>query len=157
MMASRVSGSALLKSKVDRLDHRLRELEALATEMRRGLEELKAWREPEVRETIPAPLTPPQRPLLKKQIVKAPPPPKVKVIKRRGGNGRKFTEEVLAQIPLWIEQGIGRQEMADRIGTTLGCLQVTCSRLGISLWPKTRPRIQQVVFIHEQNEEEQAA
>jgi hypothetical protein len=50
-------------------------------------------------------------------------------------NGRalKFTPERLEQIKNLVERGVNRQEIADTIGVTLGSLQVTCSRLGISL------------------------
>jgi hypothetical protein len=54
-------------------------------------------------------------------------------------NGRpiKFTSERLEQIKNLVERGKSRQEIAEMIGVTLGSLQVTCSRVGISL---RRPR-----------------
>src|SRR5262249_57502186 len=45
----------------------------------------------------------------------------------------KFTPERLQQIRNLIERGKGREEIAELIGVTVGTLQVTCSRLGISL------------------------
>jgi len=54
-------------------------------------------------------------------------------------NGRriKFTPERLQQIKNLVERGLSREQIAETIGVTLGSLQVTCSRLGISL---RRPR-----------------
>jgi hypothetical protein len=37
------------------------------------------------------------------------------------------------QIKGFVAVGISREEIADRVGVTVGSLQVTCSRLGISL------------------------
>ena len=45
----------------------------------------------------------------------------------------KFTPERLQQIINLVERGKSRDEIADIIGVTAGSLQVTCSRLGISL------------------------
>jgi predicted transcriptional regulator len=45
----------------------------------------------------------------------------------------KFTPERLQQIRNLIERGKSREEIAELIGVTVGTLQVTCSRLGISL------------------------
>ena len=45
----------------------------------------------------------------------------------------KFTPERLQQIRNLIERGKSREEIAELIGVTVGSLQVTCSRLGISL------------------------
>jgi len=54
-------------------------------------------------------------------------------------NGRpiKFTPEKIEQIKNLVERGMPREEIAETLGLTLGSLQVTCSRLGISL---RRPR-----------------
>jgi hypothetical protein len=54
-------------------------------------------------------------------------------------NGRpiKFTSEKIDQIKNLVERGTAREEIAEILGLTLGSLQVTCSRLGISL---RRPR-----------------
>ena len=45
----------------------------------------------------------------------------------------KFTPENVERIKDWIAQGIGRDEIASRLGVSLGSLQVTCSKLGIGL------------------------
>jgi transposase-like protein len=49
------------------------------------------------------------------------------------GRQTKFTPEVRIQIVNLVEQGKSREEIAELIGVTVGTLQVTCSRLGISL------------------------
>jgi len=49
------------------------------------------------------------------------------------GRERKFTPERIEQIRNLIERGTSREEIAEIIGCTVGSLQVTCSRLGISL------------------------
>src|SRR5262249_19101140 len=54
-----------------------------------------------------------------------------------GGRPIKFTPERMEQIKNLVERGIGREEIAETIGVTLGSLQVTCSKHGISL---RRPR-----------------
>ena len=50
-------------------------------------------------------------------------------------NGRpiKFTPGRLQQIKNLVERGMSREEIAETIGATVGSLQVTCSRVGISL------------------------
>jgi len=45
----------------------------------------------------------------------------------------KFTPERIEQIKNLVESGKPREEIAELIGVTVGSLQVTCSRLGISL------------------------
>ena len=52
-----------------------------------------------------------------------------------GSRGRtvKFTPERMEQIKNLVERGQSRDEIAEIIGCTLGSLQVTCSRAGISL------------------------
>jgi hypothetical protein len=45
----------------------------------------------------------------------------------------KFTPERIQQICNLVERGKSRDEIAEIIGVTTGTLQVTCSRLGISL------------------------
>src|SRR5499433_120244 len=49
--------------------------------------------------------------------------------------GRKimFTPERIQQVRNLVERGKSREEIAELIGVTVGSLQVTCSRLGISL------------------------
>ena len=49
------------------------------------------------------------------------------------GRQIKFTQERIQQIRDLIERGKSREEIAELIGVTVGSLQVTCSRLGISL------------------------
>src|SRR5215831_16608623 len=49
----------------------------------------------------------------------------------------KFTPENVRQIINLVERGKSKGEIADIIGVTTGTLQVTCSKLGISL---RRPR-----------------
>jgi hypothetical protein len=49
------------------------------------------------------------------------------------GRQTKFTSEKLQQIRDLVQQGKRREEIAELIGVTVGSLQVTCSRLGISL------------------------
>jgi len=46
---------------------------------------------------------------------------------------KKFTADNIARIKDWVAQGVGRDEIANRLEVTVGSLQVTCSRLGISL------------------------
>jgi hypothetical protein len=55
-----------------------------------------------------------------------------------GARARKFTPERIQQIINLVEQGKSRDEIADILEVTVGSLQVTCSRLGISL---KRPKI----------------
>jgi hypothetical protein len=49
------------------------------------------------------------------------------------GRPIKFTPERIQQIKNLVERGKSREEIAEVIGVTVGSLQVTCSRLGISL------------------------
>jgi hypothetical protein len=49
------------------------------------------------------------------------------------GRQTKFTPERIQQIRNLVERGKSREEIAELIGVTLGSLQVTCSRLGVSL------------------------
>ena len=49
------------------------------------------------------------------------------------GRRVKFTPEAIEKIKDFVAQGISRDEIANRLGVTVGSLQVTCSRLGISL------------------------
>jgi hypothetical protein len=51
---------------------------------------------------------------------------------------KKFTPERIQQIINLVERGKSREEIADILDVTVNCLQVTCSRLGISL---RRPKI----------------
>ena len=58
--------------------------------------------------------------------------PHIGVAASRGGP-TKFTPERIQQIRNFLERGKSREEIAELIGVTLGSLQVTCSRLAISL------------------------
>jgi hypothetical protein len=49
------------------------------------------------------------------------------------GRRVKFTPQVIEQIKESVAAGISRDDIANRIGVTVGSLQVTCSRLSISL------------------------
>ena len=49
------------------------------------------------------------------------------------GKQRKFTPDNVAKIKSWVAQGVSRDEIASRLKVTVGSLQVTCSRLGVSL------------------------
>jgi hypothetical protein len=49
------------------------------------------------------------------------------------GRQLKFTPERVQQIKNLVERGKSRVEIAELIGVTVGSLQVTCSRLGVSL------------------------
>jgi hypothetical protein len=53
------------------------------------------------------------------------------------GTGRKgatkFTPQAVQKIKELVAQGVSRDEIANQLDVTLGSLQVTCSRLGISL------------------------
>jgi transposase-like protein len=53
------------------------------------------------------------------------------------GRQTKFTPERRQQIVNLVERGKSREEIAELVGVTVGTLQVTCSRFGISL---RRPR-----------------
>jgi len=63
------------------------------------------------------------------------------VYPKRIASGRpptKFTPERLEQIKDLVARGVEREEIARLLGVTVGSLQVTCSRFGISL---RRPRV----------------
>ena len=49
------------------------------------------------------------------------------------GRRVKFTPQVIENIKDFLAEGISRDEIANRVGVTVASLQVTCSRLGISL------------------------
>src|SRR5262249_12077960 len=49
------------------------------------------------------------------------------------GRRIKFTPQVIEKIKELVGEGVSRDEIATRVGVTVGSLQVTCSRLGISL------------------------
>ena len=49
------------------------------------------------------------------------------------GRQAKFTPQAIEKIKELVAQGASREEIASLLGVTVGSLQVTCSRLGISL------------------------
>src|SRR5262245_59662086 len=49
------------------------------------------------------------------------------------GRRRKFTSDNIARIKDWVAQGLCRDDIANRLGVTVNSLQVTCSKLAISL------------------------
>src|SRR5215470_2185492 len=49
------------------------------------------------------------------------------------GRQTKFTPETIRQINNLVERGKSREEIAELVGVTVGTLQVTCSKLGVSL------------------------
>ena len=51
----------------------------------------------------------------------------------RGRRTTKFTPANIQKIKDWVAQGMGREDIAKSLDVTVGSLQVTCSRLGISL------------------------
>ena len=51
----------------------------------------------------------------------------------QGRRTKKFTPANLQKIKDWVAEGIPREEIAKSLDVTIGSLQVTCSRLGISL------------------------
>jgi hypothetical protein len=50
-----------------------------------------------------------------------------------GRPATKFCPANVQRIKDWVAEGISREEIAELLDVTLGSLQVTCSRLGISL------------------------
>ncbi len=45
------------------------------------------------------------------------------------GRRVKFTPQAIEKIKKFVAEGISRDEIANRLGVTVGSLQVTCSRL----------------------------
>jgi hypothetical protein len=56
----------------------------------------------------------------------------------KSGRPSKFTPQAIEKIKEMVAQGLSREEIAQLLDVTVGSLQVTCSRLGISL---RRPRV----------------
>jgi hypothetical protein len=50
-----------------------------------------------------------------------------------GRGRRKFTPDNVGRIKEWVAWGVSRDEIANRLEVTVNSLQVTCSKLGISL------------------------
>jgi hypothetical protein len=72
------------------------------------------------------------------------------------GRRVKFTPQVIKNIKDFVAEGISRDEIANRLGVTVGSLQVTCSRLGISLrrilLPNGSGRHVKIALVGEQKE-----
>ena len=49
------------------------------------------------------------------------------------GRRFKFTPQAIENIKNFVAEGISRDEIANRLGVTVASLQVTCSRIGVSL------------------------
>jgi hypothetical protein len=60
--------------------------------------------------------------------------------KPRAGRASKFTPQTIQKIKEMVAQGLSRDEIAQRLDVTVGSLQVTCSKLGVSL-RRSRMRI----------------
>ena len=45
----------------------------------------------------------------------------------------KFTPTTVVQIQCWLDEGLSAEQIAQRVGCTIGTLRVRCSQLGISL------------------------
>jgi hypothetical protein len=58
--------------------------------------------------------------------------------KHRNRRPSKFTPQAIEQIGNWIALGKSREEIAGLLGVTVGTLQVTCSKRGVSL--RRRPK-----------------
>jgi hypothetical protein len=67
------------------------------------------------------------------------PPSELKVANVPRGRPTKFTPERIEQIGDLVAAGKSRDEIAGLLGVTVGSLQVTCSKLGISL--RRRPKL----------------
>jgi hypothetical protein len=143
MMAIRYNQSALLKSKIDQLDYRLKELEAAAADLR-AMIQVDTSSPPSNPSYYLAPHPKPERgrprlpPLMKRSGPKKAPPPPPKIRQRRP---TKFSPEVLAQIKAWVAEGLVREKIAERLGTTPGSLQVSCWKRGISLRVRRRREV----------------
>jgi hypothetical protein len=141
MIATRHNGSALLKSQIGQLEYRLREVESTAVNLRTILDQLK--RQAEVVE-------PPPPQVVRAEVIRRVPEITYRtkvVVMRKRGKPKVFTDEVLASIPVWIEQGRTKEWIAGEIGCTMNSLQASCSKRGISLWPKHRPRFKRVEVV----------
>ena len=72
------------------------------------------------------------------------------------GRRVKFTPQAIEKIKEFVAEGISRDEIANRLGVTVGSLQVTCSRLGISLrrilLPNSSRRHVRIAHVGEQKE-----
>lgn len=55
-----------------------------------------------------------------------------------------MTQEMYDSIPQLLAEGLDRQQIAERFGTTTASLQVQCCRRGISLRRADRPKLQKL-------------
>jgi hypothetical protein len=155
MMATRESKSALLKSRIDNLEYRLKELERQSAETREALDQLRRQAEVTPSALIPTTFSAPpapRPPVVRRPCVITARPKKVKVVRAHTGKSTKFTPEVCALIPQWLEEGLSREQIAERVGCSMNSLQVSCSKRGISLWAKNRVRHQEVELVYEGEE-----
>ena len=53
--------------------------------------------------------------------------------KKRGGRPSILTKDVMAGIPVLVQQGLNAEAIAARLGCTIGTLKVRCSQAQISL------------------------
>ena len=63
---------------------------------------------------------------------------RITMTKSKASRASKFTPQAIEKIKEMVAQGLNGEEIAHLLDVTVGSLQVTCSRLGISL---RRPRI----------------
>jgi hypothetical protein len=135
-----------------RIEQKLKTLEFSLWKIKRELQEMQKEKE-QLQKTIDQLSAAPPKP--RPEVVRRPPEvksPRIKVVKvRKGGRATKFTDEVLNNIPIWLEEGLNRDQIADRIGCSPNSLQVSCSKRGISLWSKARPRNQIVEVVYEED------
>src|SRR6185312_8867361 len=69
---------------------------------------------------------------------------------QRGRRTTKFTPANIQKIKDWVAEGISREEIAKSLDVTVGSLQVTCSRLGVSLRTRDndpRRRVESRAFV----------
>ena len=65
------------------------------------------------------------------------------MMKSKPVRASKFTSQAIEKIKEMVAQGVNREEIAQLLDVTVGSLQVTCSRLGISL---RRPRMRYSLY-----------
>jgi hypothetical protein len=58
----------------------------------------------------------------------------------------KFTPQVIEKIKDLVAEGISRDDIANLLGSTVGSLQVTCSRLGISLCSRLGISLRRIIL-----------
>jgi hypothetical protein len=165
MNSTRHNQSALVKSRIDQLEYRLKELETSVPDLRLAIYNLKSvLKKIEDTEAPLAPTygsphapiepRPPHLPASRPPVIRRPHPrddkaPIIKMVQvRQRGRATRFTDEVLANIRQWVADGVTRKGIAARLGTTVGSLQVSCSRAGVSLWGRDRPRRRPVQIVH---------